>query len=616
MYPLARLVLVAAAGLGACCLAVLAALTAPWSLVVVAVVASGRLVRRGRRSLWAHGTARWADAADLRHAGMLDGTSGLILGRSAGVRRPPLAGAIRALFGLRHARVAVQNLLAAVRIGRPEIPLVRMPAGIVHTVVFAPTGSGKGVSLVIPFLLTCDDSCVVIDFKGDLARLTADARRRKGHAVVLLDPYTSVTRRPALLNPLDFIDPASATALDDCNDLAEALVARAGTEAEPHWNDSAQIWIAAMTACTVCFAQDGERSLQSVRTLLTDPRRTNLAIQALGSSPAWDGMLARLGHQLTHAGEKERGSVLTTANRHLAFLDTPAIVASTSASSFNPADLNRGGMTVYLVLPPDRMRAQAGLLRMWVNTLLRAVVRGGLREKNRVHFVLDEAAALGKMDSLHDAVDKYRAYGVRCQFYYQSMGQLKRCWPEDQGQTLLGNTSQVFFAVNDPETAAFVSTRLGEETIAVASGGTNTGTSHTLPDGGCHAGSTGRSAGDSRNWSQAARKLLKPEEVLALSERTAVTFVAGVPPVATTLLRYYEEKSLGRRPGPLRRTLAALRALTLSLFVLAGVALVALALSLAVGGPQPVLIPSSPAPQEPPRASTFKFFADPNPKGR
>jgi type IV secretion system protein VirD4 len=326
-------------------------------------------------------------------------------------------------------------------------------------------------------------------------------------------------------------------------------------------------------------------------------------------------MLARLGHQLTHAGDKERGSVLTTANRHLAFLDTPAIAASTSASSFNPADLRKGRMTVYLVLPPDRMRAQAGLLRMWVNTLLRAVVQGGLQDEYRVHFVLDEAATLGKMDSLHDAVDKYRAYGVRCQFYYQSMGQLKRCWPEDQGQTLLGNTAQVFFAVNDPETAAFVSNRLGEETIAVESDGTNTGTSHTLPDGGGHAGSTGRSTGNNRNWSQAARKLLKPEEVLALSERTAVTFVAGVPPVATTLLRYYEEKSFGRRPGPLRRTLAALHALVLSLFVLAGVALVALALSLAAGGPQPALILSSPAPVKP-KAGTFKFFADPNPKGR
>ena len=122
------------------------------------------------------------------------------------------------------------------------------------------------------------------------------------------------------------------------------------------------------------------------------------------------------------------------------------------------------------------MRACMGLLRLWVGALMRAVVRGGLNEANKVHLVLDEAASLGHgMNALNDAVDKYRAYGIRCQFYYQSMGQLKLCWPEDQGQTLLSNSSQVFFAVNDLPTAEYVSNRLGTATIIVGSGGSNTG---------------------------------------------------------------------------------------------------------------------------------------------
>lgn len=46
----------------------------------------------------------------------------------------------------------------------------------------------------------------------------------------------------------------------------------------------------------------------------------------------------------------------------------------------------------------------------------------------------------------------------------------------------------------------------------------------------------------SDNWGQQARRLLKPEEVAALSPRIAITFTPGVPPVWTTLIRYYEEK--------------------------------------------------------------------------
>src|SRR5271166_835644 len=103
---------------------------------------------------------------------------------------------------------------------------------------------------------------------------------------------------------------------------------------------------------------------------------------------------------------------------------------------------------------------------------------------NKVHYVLDEAASLGHMEALDDAVDKYRGYGVRLQFYYQSLGQLKKCFPEGQEQTLLSNTSQVFFGVNDQTTADFVSARLGEETIVVDSGGTGTGKSVQAPGNG------------------------------------------------------------------------------------------------------------------------------------
>lgn len=171
-----------------------------------------------------------------------------------------------------------------------------------------------------------------------------------------------------------------------------------------------------------------------------------------------------------------------------------------------------------------------------------------------VHFVLDEAASLGHLESLDDAIDKYRGYGVRLQLYYQSLGQLKKCWPEGGDQTLLSNTSQVFFGVNDPQTAEYVSARLGDETIIVASGGTSSGTSRQGGDSGQRSSSYSSNQND--NWSQQARRLLKPEEVMALPERTAISFMPGVPPICTRLIRYYEKDF---RPGVIRRALAGFK---------------------------------------------------------
>jgi type IV secretion system protein VirD4 len=387
---------------------------------------------------------------------------------------------------------------------------------------------------------------VVVDFKGENYLETAADRRRMGHKVVLLDPYRIVTSEPDTFNPLQFIDRESPTAIDECRDLAEALVVRTGQEKDPHWNDAAEVWISAMTAGVVAFADDTDKSLQSVRRVLTDPQRMEAVIKLLCESDVWDGMLARLGGQLTNFKDKELSSTLTTTNRFMRFLDTIAVAESTRQSSFNPADLLTGKMTVYLVLPPEHMRAQSPLLRLWISSLLRAVVKGGLQEKTKVHFVLDEAASLGHMEALDDAVDKFRGYGVRLQLYYQSIGQLQKCWPDGGATTLLSNTTQVFFGVNDPQTAGYVSSRLGEETILVESGGTSSSTTRQASQQG--SGSYSYSTSTSDNWQQMGRKLLKPEEVEALDPRVAITFTPSAPPIWTWLVRYYE-KDFGRPQG-------------------------------------------------------------------
>jgi type IV secretion system protein VirD4 len=481
----------------------------------------------------AYGTARWADAADIPH--MLEG-DGLIVGHIKGNANK--WSSLKALFNSRIApREACRKFLLAFQRKQPR-QLVRLTKAV-HTAVFAPTGVGKGVSCVVPFALTCPDNMVVVDFKGENVALTAAARRKMGHRVVVLDPYKITTPDPDTFNPLEFIDKDSHTALDDCRDLAEALVVRTGQEKEPHWADSAEVWIAAMTAMVASFAEGEDRSLQSVRSLLTNPEKMQAAIKMMCESDAMDGMLSRLGHQLTHFKDKELSSTLTTTNRFMRFLDTTAIADSTRQSSFNPADLLNGKVTVYLVLPPDRMRAQSALLRLWIGSLLRAVVKGGLQETNKVHFVLDEAASLGHMDALDDAVDKLRGYGVRLQFYYQSLGQLQKCFPDGQDQTLLSNVTQVFFGVNDQQTADYVSARLGEETIVVNSGGTSSGKSYQTTGPGQNVS---HSSNTNRNWQFLGRKLLKPEEVTALPDRVAITFTPGVPPLATRLIRYYEKE--------------------------------------------------------------------------
>lgn len=559
---LIRLILVATILLATYAIGV-AAVMIPYGWLVLLVVAIAVLCKK-TYNLTAHGTARWADVTDIPH--LLEG-NGLILGHIDG--KPGLLQSIRDVLNPAvPSRIACKNFLMACQY-RATRQLVRL-TNAVHTAVYAPTSVGKGVSCVIPFLKTCPDSCVVVDPKGENARITAEHRRRKfKHRVVIIDPFRGVTQKPDTFNPLQFIDPSSTTALDECRDLASALVVRTGQEKEPHWNDSAETWIAAMLSVVVAYAETADKSLQAVRSLLTNPAKMEAAIRMMCESDMWQGMLARQGHQLAHFKDKELASTMTTTNRFLRFLDTIAIAESTKQSSFNPRDLLNGKMTVYLVLPPEHMRAQSALLRLWIGSLLHEVVRGGLHQKRKVHFVLDEAASLGHMESLDDAVDKYRGYGVRLQFYYQSLGQLKECWPEGRDQTLMSNVTSVFFGVSDPDTAEYVSKRLGEETIVVESGGTSTSSSTSWQ----HSeqgrnGSSSQSTSHNDNWSQMARRLLKPEEVETLDPRIAITFAPSTPPIWTRLVRYYEKGfRLTHGIGPIKGMLDALALLAGAAFL-------------------------------------------------
>jgi type IV secretion system protein VirD4 len=202
MYQLSRVMLALAMAFLAYT-GVLAAVMGVWSLppdqqgwawaVITAVLVGAVIRRRGRRLLTACGTAAWAGAAELLRAGMLYARKGLILGRLPDDGSSSVSRAVGPLFRPDVPARAACDAFFGGEGRRRGGPLVRLPQAV-HTMVVAPTGVGKGVSFVVPFLLTCDESVVCIDFKGENALLTAEHRRRMGHQIVIIDPFKVVTQ--------------------------------------------------------------------------------------------------------------------------------------------------------------------------------------------------------------------------------------------------------------------------------------------------------------------------------------------------------------------------------------------------------------------------------------
>ena len=493
-----------------------------------------------------YGSASTASNLLLEREGML-GRDGLILGRCL-PEKPSKRRAALALLNPRvRSELAVRLLLAAfLHRSWAGSQFIRV-TNYVHLASFSPAGGGKGTSVLVPNLRSHPGSCVVTDPKPELVGLTAKFRRRRfGHKIIVLDPFGWSGWKSDTLNPLQWIDNRANDYIDQCRELANSLTERTGKETDPHWTDSCELVLTAMIAFVCgCESDLAKRNLQTVRKLVSSRQAFEKAVEVMQQTTACQGVVARLGGQLTWFQDKELGSVLTTVQRMTNFLDSPVIAANTNASSFDPMILRKRRATVYLILPPDRLQSHAGVLRTQIATIMRRITNGPPTEKNPVLWLLDEYAHLGRIRAIEDAVTLKRGMGMRLWFFLQSREQLKTCFG-DKAIAIADNIgTQQYFNLTSYETCEDVSKRIGDATIATQT--SSWSRSSSRPTGGKnpgdHAGNV--SSSETVNRSEMARRLAKPEELLQLND-TMIVFHRHLPVILAQPVKWFKAPEFRR----------------------------------------------------------------------
>ncbi|PZQ66297.1 MAG: conjugal transfer protein TraG [Variovorax paradoxus] len=388
--------------------------------------------------------------------------------------------------------------------------------GPAHLLTMAPTRSGKGVGTIIPNLLLADRSIICVDPKGENAHVTARARAARGR-VWCLDPFGVSGQPPARYNPLDRLDPGSLDLAEDANTLADALVHDApGQAGEAHWNEEAKALIAGLVLHIVTTEPADRRVLATVREHLTlPPARFAALLAAMADSPAASGLVARAANRQLGKSDREAAGVLSSAQRHTHFLDSPRIVASTAASDFAFADLKERIGTVFLVLPPDRLDTYARWLRLLIAQAITDMARSPAKPARPVLFLLDEFAALGRLEPVERAMGLMAGYGMQLWPILQDMHQLRATYGERAG-TFMSNAGVIqAFGVNDHATADMLSRTLGDTTIEY------TTFSSSRPASMFSDGARSQSA----SGHVAARRLATPDEGIAWKVRQTTSHI-------------------------------------------------------------------------------------------
>jgi len=419
-----------------------------------------------------------------------------------------------------------------------------------HVCTFAGSRAGKGRSAIVPNMLHWPGSVLATDPKGELAAITAQQRKRLGQAVHVLDPFdvtagTHAAPFAAGFNPIAAMRPDSF--IEDAALIADALVVVEGSD--PHWDESARAFIEGVIlhVCTWPAFDDG-RDLFALQDLIAkgapdaNPKALGgFSMDALEDdmlqNSAAGGVIQSAASTLFSKPEKERESVLSSARRHLKFLDlfrqSDSSRRTIRADGFRLESLKLKPTTVYLCLPARHIGTCGRWLRLFVNLALQAMERtnaSGLPGGASVLFVLDEFASLGHMQQIENAAGQIAGFGVKLWPVLQDIGQLQALY-RNRWETFLGNAGLLqFFGNTDLGTLEWLSKRLGSTTIRVP-----TDRPKTSAEGG--KGLPGEA------WANQTVKLLELDEAARLfgrddAQRRQLVLWGGQPPLVLQRAHY------------------------------------------------------------------------------
>jgi|GEM_PF-1258415 probable plasmid conjugation trag transmembrane protein len=290
--------------------------------LVAVVVAIAMSVWRSRQSrmVTTYGSARWAEADDIRKAGLTQ-PAGVFLGKYRNEY-------------LRH-------------------------EGPEHVLTFAPTRSGKGVGLVVPTLLSWPASAVIHDIKGENWQITAGWRSRFSHCLL----FNPTDAKSAAYNPLLEVR-RGVHEVRDVQNIADILVDPEGAlEKRNHWEKTSHALLVGAILHVLYAGED--KTLRGVANFLSDPAslfeltlHRMMTAKHLGDAP--HPVVASAAREVLNKSDNERSGVLSTTMSLLGLYRDPTVAEVTSRCDWRIADLIASEHPVSLYLEVGRAGCAAG----------------------------------------------------------------------------------------------------------------------------------------------------------------------------------------------------------------------------------------------------------------
>lgn len=408
----------------------------------------------------------------------------------------------------------------------------------------APTRSGKGVSIVIPNLLTYPDSIVVLDIKMENWLLTAGFRAK--YQDVFLFAPKSEDGRSHRYNPLDYIDRDDTKRMADVQNIANIFYP-ADDPKDAFWQNQAQ---RIFTGLVLYMMETPNRPCSMaeliklttptsmplhewIPTIINERKNTPIVINnETGETRVKELSVECIEAMMAYVNvdsDNTRSSILATLMSPLNVFTDPSVATATSHSDFRLDDVRKKKMTIYVGIQPNALPRFSKLLNIMFSQLLgintQVLPEQDLTLKHQCLVLLDEFTALGKIEIVQKSVAFMAGYNMRLMLIFQSKSQVEGVYGKDGANAILSNIAcQVEFTPTTIEQAEHLSKRLGTQTVKSKSISRN----------------RGKGGGGSVSTSDQSRALMLPQELKEMdAEKEIIFFTRRTLPIFCDKAFYY-----------------------------------------------------------------------------
>lgn len=390
------------------------------------------------------------------------------------------------------------------------------------------SGAGKSRFFCKPGIMQANCSYLICDPKGELLRDCAPLLFQRGYDVKVFNLKPGERRRTNAYNPFRYLR-SDADVIQMITLLFQATTPKNAHSSDPFWDRAEELLVAALVLYLYHEGMEEDKNFATVMYLLNNAQASEEdenfrnpvddLFQELAFEKGEENVAVQFYTAFKLAAGKTAKSVLIMATSRLRHFLLEEIAEMTSTDEMDFASLGEHKRAIFICTPVNDKSFNYLVSMLYMQAFQQlydcAERKHGGTLPVHVRFLMDEFANVPVSEDFEQTLSTCRSYNISCSIILQNIAQIKGMF-EKTWENIIGNCDTfLYLGGNEQSTHKYVSELLGKATIDTRTSGQTKGS---------HGSYT-------RNFQQAGRELLTPDEVRALDNKFALVFIRGECPV-------------------------------------------------------------------------------------